>query len=206
LSKLVKVAVEYGGLEAPIKLPGQRKEPVGRIRQISKDEEAELLEWFRVLGFDPMDEAVTVLIDTGLRRGELLNLRPSDVDFSTGVIMVYGMEGKGTKNGKIRSVPMTERVRQVLSKRTRGQLCFGDLTEAYMRRKWDRVRGHMGLTGDKDFTLHVCRHTCASRLVSKGVSLPIVQQWLGHSNIQTTMRYSHLYPTDLMNAMKALED
>ena len=55
-------------------------------------------------------------------------------------------------------------------------------------------------------TLHVCRHTCASRLVQAGVSLPIVQKWLGHSHISTTMRYAHLYPEDLMNAVKALED
>lgn len=205
LSKLGRVAYEYGGMQEPLKLPRQRKEPVGRIRQISKQEEAMLLEHFRVLGQDDMHEAVMVLIDTGMRRGELLNLRPTDVDMETGVIMVYGVEGRGTKNGKIRSVPMTNRVRAVMAKRQIGARCF-TLSESDMRHAWDRVRGFMGLAEDKDFTLHVCRHTCASRLVSKGVSLNVVQAWLGHSNIATTMRYSHLYPSDLMNAVKVLEN
>lgn len=205
LSKLARVALDYGGMTEPLKMPRQRKEPVGRIRQISAKEEQVLLQWLRTTGQDDMADAVTVLIDTGMRRGELLNLRPTDVDLETGVCMVYGTEGQGTKNGRIRSVPMTARVRAILSERQIGAACF-DLSPSGMRHAWDTARAHMGLMGDKDFTLHVCRHTCASRLVSKGVSLPVVQQWLGHTAIQTTMRYSHLYPSDLMNAVKALED
>ncbi len=205
LSKMCKIAHEYGGLEQPLKLPRQRKEPVGRIRQISKHEEDALLTWFFNVGDDEMGEAVMVLLDTGMRRSELLNLRPTDVDPATGVIMVYGVEGKGTKNGKIRSVPMTKRVASIMERHNLGSTCF-NLSNAAMRTAWDKARTHMNLTDDKDFTLHVCRHTCASRLVQKGVSIPVVQAWLGHSNIQTTMRYSHLYPQDLMNAVKALEN
>lgn len=204
LSKLAKVAYEYGGLEVPLKMPRQRKEPVGRIRQISQGEEHAMEQYLNTIGREDMREVITVLIDTGMRRSELLNLRPTDVDMNTGVIMVYGKEGKGTKNGKIRSVPMTSRVRDLMQGRMTGVRCF-DLKESDLRHTWDRARAHLGLTEDKDFTLHVCRHTCASRLVKAGVSLAIVQQWLGHSNIQTTMRYAHLYPQDLMNAVKALE-
>lgn len=204
LNKLAKVALDYDGLSAPLKMPRQRVEPVGRIRQISPEEERQIYQFLKTMGDHEMAEAVLVLIDTGMRRGELLNLRPTDVDLKTGVIMVYGVEGKGTKNGKIRSVPMTKAVRGVLQNRTTGARCF-NLSESHMRHVWDRLRSHMGLTSDKDFTLHVCRHTCASRLVQKGVSLHVVQQWLGHSNITTTMRYAHLYPSDLMNAVKALE-
>lgn len=205
LSKLATIAFEYDGLDVQLKLPPQRKEPVGRIRQISPGEEQMLSTWFRTTGHSAMADAVAVLIDTGMRRGELLQVRPTDVDFRNGVVMIYGVEGKGTKNGKVRSVPMTKRVKAIFEQRQTGAVCF-DLKESDMRHAWDGARAHMGLTGDKDFTLHVCRHTCASRLVQRGVSLPVVQQWLGHSNIQTTMRYSHLYPQDLMNAVKALEE
>jgi integrase len=204
LSKVTKVALAYDGLEAPLKLPLQRVEPVGRIRQISAQEEEQLLAYLRTLGKDEMADAVAVLIDTGMRRGELLQVRPTDVSHETGVIMVYGVEGKGTKNGKFRSVPMTKRVAEIMSKRTLGKTCF-DLSVSEMRHSWDAARAHLGLTEDKDFTLHVCRHTTASRLVQKGVSVPVVKDWLGHSHISTTMRYAHLYPRDLMNAVKALE-
>lgn len=204
LSKLMRVAVEYGGLAAMPSLPRQRKEPVGRIRQISTGEEAELLTRLEHMGKHEIAAAVIVLIDTGMRCGELWNVRPVDVDLKNKVVMVYGTEGKGTKNGKIRSVPLTKRVSDILRQRMTGRVCF-DIDKSEMRRAWDSVRSGMGLMEDKNFTPHVCRHTTASRLVKAGVSLPVVQQWLGHSNIATTMRYAHLYPSDLMNAAAALE-
>lgn len=204
LCKVMKVAVEYGGLDALPKLPRLRKERVGRIRFLTHDEEAEVLELLRVTGRDEMEAFVAVLIDTGMRRGELLNVRPQDVDLKTGVIMVYGTEGKGTKNGRIRSVPMTKRVKSIMSSRLSNRVTCFDLKESEVRHAWDWVRGQMGLAEDKDFVLHALRHTCASRLVKAGVSLPVVKDWLGHSSITTTMRYAHLFPQDLMNAAAAL--
>ena len=204
LSKMMRVAVEYGGLPSMPSLPRQRKEPVGRIRQISPSEEQELLIRLRNCGHAEIADAVAVLIDTGMRCGELWNVRPVDVDLKNSVVMVYGTEGKGTKNGKIRSVPLTKRAKALFADRMKGAICF-DIDKSTMRHAWDRARSGMGLTEDKNFTPHVARHTCASRLVKAGVSLPVVQQWLGHSNIATTMRYAHLYPSDLMNAAAALE-
>ncbi|MCG7628407.1 site-specific integrase [Epibacterium sp. MM17-32] len=204
LSKVLKLAIEYGGLDALPKMPMQRKERVSRIRFITKDEETALYQFFIQIGRDDMAAFVMVLIETGMRRGELMNLRPVDVDLKSGVIMVYGTEGKGTKNGKIRSVAMTKACRGALQDRMTGATCF-DLSVSDVRHLWDRARMHLGLADDNDFVLHVCRHTCASRLVKAGVSLPTVQQWLGHSSITTTMRYAHLYPQDIMNAAKALE-
>jgi integrase len=207
LSKVLKMAVDRGGLAALPKMPRQRKERVGRIRFISDAEEAAMAKWCQyTCETDDFWDALCVLIDTGMRRGELLNLRPVDVDLKTGVIMVYGTEGKGTKNGSIRSVPMTKRVKRVMERQTNttSAVVF-DLSESYLRHTWDAMRAYLNLSDDKDFVLHVCRHTCASRLVKAGVSLPVVQTWMGHSNIQTTMRYAHLFPQDLMNAAKALE-
>lgn len=205
LSKLAKVAHDYGGLAEPLKLPRQRKEPVGRIRQFSIEEEQALIAYLNVIGEEDIAEAVAVLIDTGMRRGELLNVRPSDVDSETNTLLIYGVEGKGTKNGEVRSVPMTKRVRAILKGRKRGAVCF-ELSERELRTAWEKAKAHLGLVNDPDFTLHVCRHTCASRLVRAGVTLPVVMKWLGHKNITTTMRYAHLYPQDLMNAVKALEN
>ncbi len=206
LSKMMRIAVEYGGLAEMPKLPRQRKEPVGRIRQISESEEQQLIGALTLFGMPWAARAVAVLIDTGLRCGELWNVRLEDIDFKNRVLMVYGTEGKGTKNGKIRSVPLTCRATQELQAQCLSQVeIFGHISNSDLRHAWDKARAHMGLTEDKDFTPHVCRHTCASRLVKAGVSLTVVQAWLGHSNIQTTMRYAHLYPSDLMNAVKALE-
>jgi site-specific recombinase XerD len=52
--------------------------------------------------------------------------------------------------------------------------------------------------------LHSLRHTYASHLVMKGVDLPTVQKLMGHSDIQTTMIYSHLAPDHLADAVEKL--
>ena len=71
---------------------------------------------------------------------------------------------------------------------------------------WDTIlRAHLGHSNDREFIPHMLRHTCASRLVSRGVPLPKVMQWMGHKCIQTTLRYSHLVPNDLDEAAAILE-
>ena len=204
LSKVLRVAVSYGGLGAMPPMPKQRKEPVGRIRQLSKDEEDKLLLTIHMLGYRDVADAVVVLIDTGMRCSELWNVRDADVDMKGKVMLVYGVEGKGTKNGTYRSVPMTSRVHEILSSRMGKGQPF-PYSNSWLRHPWDRARSIMGLTDDKNFSPHVLRHTCCSRLVRAGTPLPVVQKWMGHKNIQTTMRYSHMMPTDLMDAVKALE-
>jgi len=58
----------------------------------------------------------------------------------------------------------------------------------------------------ENFTsVHSLRHTFASHLVMKGVDLPTVQKLLGHSDIQTTMIYSHLAPDHLVDAVNKLK-
>jgi integrase len=204
LSKVLKTAVAFGGLAAMPHMPKLRKEAVGRIRQISEAEERTMLDTFVRLGMIEQAAAVTVLIDTGLRCSELWNVRAEDVDLKSGIVLVYGVEGKGTKNGKYRSVPMTKRVKQIMGRRA-GQPQPFPYDNTWLRHPWDRVRGMMGLSGDKNYVPHVCRHTCASRLVKAGVSLPVVKDWLGHASITTTMKYSHLMPQDLLRAVAALE-
>lgn len=56
-----------------------------------------------------------------------------------------------------------------------------------------------------DVTAHTLRHTCASRLVQRGVSIYKVQKFLGHADIRMTERYAHLAPSDLDEAVTALE-
>jgi integrase len=75
----------------------------------------------------------------------------------------------------------------------------------WMRNVWDRVRVNLGFALDKDFVPYICRHTCASRLVQRGVPITVVKEWMGHKSITMTMRYAHLAPTNLKVAATALE-
>jgi integrase len=62
----------------------------------------------------------------------------------------------------------------------------------------------MGKTDDPQFVPHMLRHTCATRLSQSGVSLPVIKEWLGHTTIQTTIRYAHFNKKDLLSAAQAL--
>ncbi len=82
-----------------------------------------------------------------------------------------------------------------------------DIGKAFRRppavRPGDRNGGFPRLS---DGVAHALRHTCASRLVQRGVGLKVVQQWMGHKRIEVTLRYAHLSPTSLLEAVKVLEE
>ena len=102
---------------------------------------------------------------------------------------------------------MTKRVASILKMRQENnpEKPF-KLTPYQSDKAWAWVREEMGLKDDKDFILHALRHTCASRLVNKGIDLYVVKEWLGHSSIQITERYAHLDPQKLVRAVEVLED
>ena len=74
-----------------------------------------------------------------------------------------------------------------------------------VNRAWDSVREDMRLTNDPQFVPHALRHTCASRLVQRGVGLYTIKEVLGHSTIKVTERYAHLCPANLRSAIDTLE-
>ena len=54
--------------------------------------------------------------------------------------------------------------------------------------------------------MHALRHTCASRLVNKGIDLYVVKEWLGHSSTQVKEKYAHLAPHKLSHAATVLDE
>lgn len=86
-----------------------------------------------------------------------------------------------------RGVPLSERAQAILA----GRLPF-TVREHQLRYAWEKAKLAMGLSGERDFVFHALRHTRATRLVQMGVNLRIVQHFLGHQVMQTTMRYAHV--------------
>jgi integrase len=206
LSKSLNFAVERGWI---VKCPTFTRLPEtqGRIRFVTPEEEANALAYFTWAGDNAMADLWKILVDTGLRLGEALRLQVKDVDLKakpTPVIRVWE-----NKADLPRSVPCTSRVKAVLEARcklkTETAEVFSDLDKRAVRYRWDKMALKMGLGGDDQFVPHVLRHTTASRLIQRGVPLKVVQEWLGHRTIQTTMRYAHLAPANLFAAVSALE-
>ncbi len=141
---------------------------------------------------------------TGLRMGELLALQWRDVDFTGEAIRVrhsYNIHGGlGTpKSGKVRSVPLVPDVAQALA--GLGQRAefvaddelvfpneFGRFMDASALR--DRYKAARTRAGLRPLRFHDLRHTFGTLAVRKA-EVPAVQAWMGHADIQTTMRYVH---------------
>lgn len=144
-------------------------------------------------------------MDSGCRLSEACGLRWQDVD-SVHARFHY------TKGGRSRAVPLTKRLREMLTAR-KDRLPHGPTDPVFpfwdkhkAGRRWKEIREKPEVhLADKEAVLHACRHTCASRLVQAGVPIQVVQQWLGHATIQMTLRYAHLAPYNLTQAVGVLE-
>ena len=200
LSKTLKYADELVQLKRKPIIHRQR-EPEGRIRFVTPEEELQIMHTLDLWSLPDLKDSITVLIDTGLRRSELCRLTKADV--SQGMLNLWK-----TKNGKARSVPMTDRVTEIINRRLLTQLATASTPKLFpihpetLSDHWDRVRWHLELD---DVVLHCFRHTTASRLVQRGVSLATVQAWMGHKTITTTLRYSHLSPKNFSDALATLQ-
>lgn len=198
ISKMLSTAVEQGMLKMAPKLP-RRKPGKHRIRWMSEQEELKVLNGCTTLGLSDLRDYIVVAIDTGFRRSELLGLVSND--FVNGMVQLHA---GSTKSDKARAVPATKRVSEILTRRSDSRKLF-DINFYTLRARWLALKAHLGMDDDPQFVVHMLRHTCASRLVQRGVNLAVVQQWMGHSNITTTLRYAHLAPDSLAIGREALE-
>lgn len=162
----------------------------GRTRRVTAEEELKALEWFSK-GLRPrsvdMGDLVMFLLDTGFRLSEALRVTDQTYDFEQGSVTSWVNKGE-----RPRAVPMTPRVREMLTRRKHLTTPFGMFTVDSAEEEWDWVRTKMGLDQDKEFVLHVLRHTVGSRLADAGVDGFIIQKFLGHKSITTTQKYIHV--------------
>ena len=169
-----------------------------RYRWITEDEERYILEYFRDFkGDEEMEGFFIVLVDTGMRRGELFNLTKNDVNFTNSMVSIWE-----TKADLPRSIPMTPRVKKVLEEKIKvnSHKLFNKGVH-YYRWRWDKMKEELNL---KDVVVHTLRHTFASRLAQRGGNIYHIQKLLGHRDISNTMIYAHLSPQDLASCIKLL--
>ena len=158
-------------------------------------------EWFR--------EIFLFAIHTGLRRGEIVNLKWHDVDFDKATFKVSQDGSFTTKSKREHVIPMNDTVFNLLisMKRSR-EYVFSN--ENGNKRDDDRLskqfKYYLEKAGfDTIYSFHSTRHTFASNLVQKGVSLYIVSKLLGHSDIKTTEIYAHLSPETYQDVVRLLD-
>jgi integrase len=173
-----------------------------RERIISREEEDRLL--IACTGRRKHLRPIIVMaLDTGMRRGEILSIKWSDIDFDNRTINIRAFI---TKTMKERTVAMTERVYKELQglyeqvATGEDSLVFG-ITDT-IKKSFDSARKAAALT---DLRFHDLRHCCASRLVQAGIPLAEVARILGHSQISMSFRYTNLGMETIKRAAFALD-
>jgi integrase len=140
---------------------------------------------------------------TGLRRGELLGLRWRDVDFDASTIRVRASFAAGKlttpKSGKVRAVPMAPDVASALAQIGQRDRFVGDddfvfaadsglpINGDALSSRYERALEAAGL---RRLRFHDLRHTFGTRMIREA-DIRRVQEWMGHADIQTTMKYLH---------------
>jgi integrase len=151
-------------------------------------------------------------LQTGLRAGEIFNLKGQDLDFENSLISVMD-----SKNKQSRKAHMTGAVKAMLSERKPknpedhvfkdklhgGRIQF--ISQTY-RKTISRLGFNKGMTDRRQqVNFHTLRHTFASWLALQGTPILTISQLLGHKSLAMTQRYSHLSPDHKKDAVQSIE-
>ena len=156
---------------------------------------------------DVLSPLVRTALHTGLRFGELANLRWADVDLGRQALIT--VRGEGSKSGHTRHLPLHSGIREVIKNWQPESVDAGGFVFpgrdgerlVDVKTAWAQV---LRTAKIEKFRFHDLRHTFASKLVQGGADLNTVRDLLGHRDFAMTLRYSHLTPDNRQAAVALL--
>jgi len=183
-------------IKAPEKQPlfFTKKDFAKLCKVISQNKDSDLL------------DLIIFAVYTGLRRGELLNLKWNQIDIDSKMLFLNNTDFI-TKSKKIRTVPLSRKAISVIKRRNR-------IDEFVFSRNGERLDGDFVTQKFKKYVIvaevnsklhfHSLRHTFASWLVQKDVPIQKVSKLLGHSDLSVTQIYAHLTVNDLQSSVSVI--
>jgi len=149
----------------------------------------------------------------GLRRGEIIALKWTDLDLARRTIhlerAIWRKHEETPKGGRGRPIPMTPELADALTKHRHMQgerVLYSErgeqLTNRTIRNWMAQAQRRAGL--EASGAIHLLRHTFCSHLAAAGVPAKAIQELAGHADLSTTLRYMHLSPSDRSSAMASL--
>jgi integrase len=204
LSKILSMAFDNELIDSnPMRRVRLLKENGSRERFITADEEVKL--FAKLTGRrDHIRSVVTVALNTGMRRGEILDLQWEHVNFIARTIFIAR-----SKTGKTRTIPMNDIVFGELKalKQDAGTRDFvfsvskTGVNIDSIKTGWRNACAAAGLV---DLKFHDTRHTFATRLRANGVHEWDIRDLLGHTTTRMTSVYTHQTPANLRQAVTTL--
>jgi len=199
LRHMFNTAIKLGKLiQNPMRDIKQYKIQEQSIRAVSRDEERKLLE----ASCEHLRPIIITALNTGMRLGELLNLRWENIDLKRAVITVTQ-----TKSNKVRYIPINNHLKETLKcvKLTNDRV-FCDNNGRPMDSIKTAFKNAIRRSGIRYCRFHDLRHTFITRLIEKNVNIVTAKELAGHADIKTTMRYAHPAPEYKRQAAEALND
>lgn len=203
----VRMAKKVDNSVPSVEFPERERENNERDRYLTPDEEARTLEFLEkrakageVLGnaeWAQMRDLYLILVDTGMRLNELLTLTTANLIGTSGKRRI-ALRAAMTKSKKGREIPLTPRAEAA----TLRWMTYPHRKQSWVQHRWKLVRREV--EGIEDVNVHILRHTCAVKLLRRGVGIYTVSKWLGHSSVKVTERYSAVVPNMLDDALARL--
>jgi integrase len=155
---------------------------------------------------DHLQPIVLLALNSGLRRGEIFNLRWKDIDLASKWLTVVGATAK---SGQTRRIPLNTEVCATLEgwqaqagRVARDTHVFPGVGGNRLTTVTTAWRSVSKLAKLDNFRFHDLRHHFASRLVQSGIDLNVVRELMGHADITMVLRYGHLSPDRLTTAVE----
>jgi integrase len=146
-----------------------------------------------------IEDIVILILLTGMRRTEAVNIIKKDIDFKNNILHIKGTKTKGSD----RKIPITEELKNHLKKISKKDIIF-NFSPNIVSKHFSKLIKRIGWS---NITLHSLRHTFATRCLEAGIQLKVISGWLGHSNIQTTANiYMHVLKEYEREEVKKLEN
>ena len=198
LSHMISVAMTDWGYDLPANPCHRVRKPSVdnvRDRRLIDDEFDRLISSCKHSDNAYLAPLVEFAIETGMRRGELLSTRWSDVHIEERYIHL-----PLTKNGSSRDVPLSSRAKNILSELPKGRsgVVFPIHFEA-LKGLWKRACKRAGI---EDLHFHDLRHEATTRFFEKGLNVMEVATITGHKDLRMLQRYTHLRASHLSNKLE----
>jgi len=188
---------------------------VQRERVLAYDEEDRIVEEIEQSDkrYDHLKDMVAIALNTGMREGEILNIKKSWIDLKESLIVVPRQAQKRKRKDK--RVPINSAIRPIietlLKKDKESEYLFVNLKTGTryttIQNSWNMILKKAGLKGKPGvdrIRFHDLRHTAATNLARSGKDMKFIAQYLGHTDVRTSARYIHYSDKDLKEGAENL--